>query len=169
MNDKPLRHLVKVGALALISMIGFDLFLHAGVLASLYTGISPFLLTPEESFRRIPFGYLSFLLLMALLVWMMHRLRLRGWRQGLVFGLVFGALAWGSFILGLFSISTASPALLTGWFAGQTVELGIGGMVTGSGLAAGRLRSLLVKVLIFFTVTVVLAIALQNIQNFTSS
>ena len=103
------------------------------------------------------------------MVWIMYRLHLKGWRSGLVFGLVFGALTWGSFILGLFSISSASPLLLIGWFVGQTVELGIGGMVVGSGLATNRLRSLLVKVVIFFVVAVVLAIMLQNIHNFSPS
>ncbi len=169
MNRNVLLHLLKVGALALASMIGFDLFLHAGVLATLYDSPSPFLLAPEEAFRRIPLGYLSFALFTVLLVWIMYRLHLKGWRRGLVFGLAFGALVWGSFVLGLLSISTASPTLLIGWFVGQAAELGIGGMVVGSGLATDRLRSLLVKVVVFFAVAAVLAIVLQNIQNFALS
>ena len=84
----------------------------------------------------------------------------------MVFGLKVGALIWGALTLGLLSISTASPSLLLGWFLGQTMELGIAGMVLGSGLEADRLRSLLIKVVIFFVVTLVLAIILQNIGNF---
>jgi len=169
MNRNVLLHLLKVGALVLLSMIGFDLFLHAGVLAPLYASPSPFLLAPEEAFRRIPLGYLSFAILTVLIVWIMYRLHLKGWRRGLGFGLAFGVLVWGSFVLGLLSISTASPALLIGWFVGQTAELGIGGLVVGSGLATDRLRSLLVKVVVFFAVAAVLAIVLQNIQNFALS
>ena len=158
-------HLVKIGLLAWLAVIGFDLFLHAGVLASLYSEPSPFLIPPEEAFRFIPLGYLSFLVLIVLLVWLMPRLSIVGWKGGLVFGLIIGAIIWGALSLGLLSISTASPILLLGWFLGQTVELGIAGMVLGSGLATDRLRSLLVKVVVFFVVTVVLAIILQNIRN----
>ncbi|MFC1916928.1 hypothetical protein ACFLX1_02225 [Chloroflexota bacterium] len=168
MNRNVLLHLLIVGALALISMIGFDLFLHAGVLAPLYASPSPFLLAPEEAFRRIPLGYLSFAILTVLIAWIMYKLRLQGWRRGLVFGLAFGALTWGSFVLGLLSISAASPTLLIGWFMGQTAELGIGGLVVGSGLATDRLRRLLFRVVIFFGVTVVLAIVLQNVQSFAT-
>ncbi|MFC1933172.1 hypothetical protein ACFLXU_06075 [Chloroflexota bacterium] len=161
-------HLVKIGLLALLAVIGFDLLLHAGILASLYSRPSPFLLPPEEAFRLIPLGYLSFLTLIVMLVWLMTRLGIAGWRAGLVFGLKVGVLVWGALTLGLLSISTASPSLLAGWFVGQTVELGIAGIVLGIGLATARLRSLLVKVLVFFVVTAVLAVVIQNIGNFNS-
>ena len=163
---KRTAHLAKIGVLALLAVIGFDLFLHAGVFASWYSRPSPFLLPPGEAFRLIPLGYLSFLILIVLLFWLMLRLDLVGWRVGMVFGLKVGALIWGALTLGLLSISTASPSLLLGWFLGQTMELGIAGMVLGSGLEADRLRSLLIKVVIFFVVTLVLAIILQNIGNF---
>src|SRR3972149_5806003 len=94
--------LVKVGLLALVAMIGFDLFLHAGILSPLYSNADSFLLAPEEKFRRIPLGYLSFAILIVLILWMMYRLDTRGWQHGLFFGLVFGALVWGSLVLGLF-------------------------------------------------------------------
>lgn len=162
---KRAKHLVKIGLLALLAVIGFDLFLHAGVLASWYSRPSPFLLPPEEAFRLIPLGYLSFLMLIILLIWLMTRLDIVGWRAGLVFGLKVGALIWAAGTLGLLSISTASVSLLVGWFLGQTVELGITGMVLGSGLATDHLRSLLVKVLVFFVITVVLAVLLQNTGN----
>jgi len=159
-------HLVKIGLLAWLAVIGFDLFLHAGILAGLYSKPSPFLLSPEDAFRLIPVGYLSFLVLIILLIWLMSRLVIVGWKSGLVFGLKVGAIIWGALSLGLLSISTASPILLLGWFLGQTVELGLAGMVLGSGLATSRLRSLLVKVIVFFIVMVALAILLQNIGTF---
>ena len=95
----------------------------------------------------------------------MNRLEIEGWKRGLVFGLIIGGLVWGSLVLGLFSISSAKPLLLIAWFLGQTAELGISGMVIGSGLAAEKLRPLLVKVLIFFVIAVILGIVIQNIWN----
>ncbi len=163
MKQHRFSRLLAVGLLALVATIGFDLFLHAGILAKLYSTDSPFLLSSEQAFRRIPLGYLSFAILTGLLLWLMVMIRIRGWRRGLAFGAAFGALAWGSLTLGLYSIATASPELLIGWFLGQTVELGVAGMVVGSGLGANRVRPLLVRVLIFFLLTLVLAIVLQNI------
>ncbi len=104
-------------------------------------------------------------MLIVLLVWLMPRLGIVGWKDGLVLGLIAGALIWGALSLGLLSISTAPPLLLVGWFLGQTVELGIAGMVLGSGLATERLHPLLVKVLVFFAITVALGIFLQNITG----
>ena len=162
---KSIGHLAKIGLLAFVATIGFDLFLHAGILNPLYSNANSFLLAPEEAFRRIPLGYLSFAILTILVLWLMLKLEIHGWRRGLFFGLVFGALVWGSLVLGLFSVSTASPTLLIGWFLGQTAELGISGMVMGSGLATDRLRPLLIKVLVFFAMVVVLGIIIQNIWN----
>ncbi len=134
---------IKFTLLAWLAMMGFDFLLHAGVLARLYLEPSSFLLPPQSAFALIPVGYLSFLILAFLLVWLMTRLGVTGWRQGGLFGLQFGALTWGALILGLLSISTAPFALLIGWFVGQTIELGIGGMVVGSALASAPYRRLL--------------------------
>jgi hypothetical protein len=67
-------------------MLGFDFLLHAGLLAGLYLQPSPFLLPPVTALALIPAGYLSFLLLAVLLVWLMRRLKLAGWRAGAIFG-----------------------------------------------------------------------------------
>jgi len=154
---------VKLTLLAWLSMIGFDFFLHAGALAHLYLEPSPFLLPPERAFTLIPVGYLSFLGLAILLTWLMARLGIQGWCQGGVFGLQLGSFALGAFVLGLLSISTATPALLAGWFFGQTLELGIAGMVVGSGFAVPRLGRLFVKVLAFVIGAFALTVALQNV------
>ena len=161
-SDVKTAKVVRTALLAFLSVIGFDFFLHAGVLASLYAAPSPFLLSSDKSFRLIPLGYLSFLILVGLLTWLMLKLNLAGWKAGTIFGLKVGALIWGALTIGLFSVSTASPVLLLGWFSGQTIELGIAGMVLGSGLETSRLRSLSVKVIIFVFIMVVLSIIFQN-------
>jgi len=159
----PFNTYVKLVLLAWLSMVGFDLFLHAGVLARLYAEPSPFLLPPERAFALIPVGYLSFLILAVLLVWLMARLSIKGWREGSKFGLQLGALSWGAFTLGLLSISTASPLLLAGWFVGQTLELGIGGLVAGCGFERERLGRLFLWVLLFMLGAFVSSVILQNL------
>jgi tryptophan-rich sensory protein len=155
----------KLTLLAWLSMIGFDFFLHAGVLTPLYVNESPFLLPPQRAFALIPVGYLSFLGLATLLIWLMVKLKVQDWQKGAIFGLQLGGLAWGSLILGLYSISTASPALLLGWFVGQTIELGIAGAVAGYGMAIRKLNRLFLKVFIFVIIAIVVGIIWQNVAG----
>ena len=157
------RVLFGLGVLAWISMLGVDFFVHAGLLARLYAQPSAFLLSPEDAFRLIPLGYLSFLLVSALILWLMRRLEIGTWQRGLSFGLLIGGLMWGALAIGLLSISTASPALMFGWFAGQTVELGVAGAVVGSGLGGTPVRKLLARVTALILVLAVVTITLQSI------
>jgi hypothetical protein len=113
-----LRQRLIVALLAWLAMIGFDFFLHAGLLAKLYVEPSPFLLPPDRAFGLIPLGYASFLLLAFSLAWLAPYLSAGGSVKGFLFGLRVGILVWGALVLGLASISTASPALLLGWFVG---------------------------------------------------
>ncbi len=158
-----LSFLVKLTLLAWFSMIGVDFFLHAGLLAPLYARSSPFLLPPERAFALIPIGYASFLLLAILLVWLMVKLGRKGWRQGAIFGAQLGGLAWGALVLGLYSITTASPILLLGWFMGQTIELSLAGIVVGAGLAGNSVRHLFFQVLGLVIFLIVISIIMQNI------
>jgi hypothetical protein len=125
------RMLLSIAAAWMLS-VGFDLFLHGGLLARLYVGASPFLLAPEEAFRRIPLGYLAFLVLTLALSWLLRRLSVLGVIAGLRHGIVAGAVVWGAFAVGLYSISTVKLSLLAGWWIGQTVELGLAGAVLGA-------------------------------------
>ena len=144
-------------------MLGFDFLLHAGLLAKLYLQPSPFLLTPAKAFRLIPLGYLSFLILAILQLWLMVRLKISGWHKGLIFSLKLGGLIWGAFVLGLLSISTADIELLGGWFFGQMAEFGIAGAVIGSGLAGKNLSHLLSIVIGFVLFSIILTITLQTL------
>ncbi len=150
----------KLVLLAWIAMLGFDFFLHGGLLAGLYLGRSAFLLPPAESFRRIPIGYLSFFVAAVFLVWIVAKIEARGWRSGLVAGAAIGGAMWISLALGLFSISTASPQLLLAWAAGQTVEMAYAGALAGQGLVASDLRRLSLVVILatagFLIVTIVI-------------
>lgn len=161
----PLGFYIQLILLAWLTMIGFDFFLHAGILAPLYAKESAFLLSPERAFALIPIGYLAFLGLAVLLVWLMVKLNIRDWRKGGIFGLQLGFLAWGSLILGLYSISTASPILLLTWFIGQTVELGLAGAVAGYGLTQQKLKRLFWMVFFFAILTFASGIIWQNLAN----
>jgi hypothetical protein len=157
------RRLVFICLLSWLSMLGLDFFFHGGLLAKLYVQPSAFLLPPSDAFRRIPLGYLAALLLCVLLLWLMLRLALVGWRLGLTFGLQLGAFIGGSAVLGLLSISTAELSLVVGWFISQTVELGLAGMVTGSGLAGQRLGTLFLRVVALVLFLVVVTIVMQSV------
>jgi len=161
--DRP-RRIIAVGFLSWLTMLGVDFLIHGGLLASLYAQTSPFLLPPLDAFRKIPIGYLSFLFLAVLLLWLMLRIGISGWREGLLFGLKLGLLTWGALLLGLISISTAPANLMIGWWVGQSVELGIAGAVAGYGLRAERLRFLVLGVIGVVIVSVLITVILQNIS-----
>ena len=149
--------------LSWLAMIGVDLFLHAGLLAPLYDWDSRFLLRPDEAFFRIPIGYLGFLLLAIGLAWLLARLEVERGHDGALIAGTLGAFVWGSAVLGLWSISTAEPALLVGWWVGQTIELAVGGHVIGSVLGGAPLRTVAGRVGLVLAVGAGSAVALQTI------
>lgn len=146
-----------------LAMVGFDFFLHAGLLAGLYVQPDSFLQPPNQAIVLIPVGYLSFFLLSCTLVWLMVGQRIVGGRAGALFGLKLGTLVWGAFVLGLASISTASLPLLVGWFAGQAVELALAGYFVGSAMDAGSLKRLFRNVIGLVVVLAIATIALQSL------
>ena len=151
-----------------LAMVGVDFFLHAGLLAPLYDWGSPFLLTPGEAFVRIPLGYVGFLVLAVALLWLLPRLEVEGGRDGGIIAGGIGAVAWGAFLLGLWSISTVRPALLAGWWIGQTVELGLGGLIIGSALSGAGLRPMLWRVGALLVVGGISAVLLQTVGYATA-
>jgi hypothetical protein len=124
-------HMLSAVGAAWVLSLGFDFFLHAGLLAKLYVKPSPFLLQPEEAFRRIPLGYLCFLVLTFSLYWLFGRLDIRGVASGFRYGAIVGCVVWGALTVGLYSISTAGLPMLLGWWIGQAIELGLAGAVLG--------------------------------------
>jgi len=154
--------------LAWIAMTGVDLFLHAGVLAPLYDWDSPFLLSPLEAFVRIPAGYLAFGILAAGLVWLLPRLDVGGARAGAVVAGAAGAVGWGALLLGTWSISSADPVLLVGWWLGQSAAMAVAGAVIGLSIGGARRRTLGAAVGAVLLIGVVTAVALQSIGYATA-
>lgn len=163
LSKHPLGFYIRLILLSWFSMIGFDFFLHAGLLSSIYSQPSPFLLPPERAFALIPVGYASFLLFDIFLLWLILKLNIKGTKEGLIFGLQVGLFAWGAFAIGLFSIATASPTLLIAWFLGQAIELGIAGGIIGYGLNQKSLKRLFYFVIVFVIVSIVVSLIIQNI------
>jgi hypothetical protein len=143
-------------------MIGVDFFLHGGVFAAIYLQESRFLLSAVESFRRIPFGYLAFLVNAGFVVWIVERASARGWRDGLTIGLCLGGAVGISFMLGIYSISSANPQLLAAWFVAHVLETAIAGAIAGHGWLVQSLRTLAVAVVIGFVLLLVGTIVLQS-------
>ena len=153
------RAVLAVAAAWLLSL-GFDFFLHGGLLARLYVEPSPFLLGPEDAFRRIPLGYLAFLILTLALYWLLRRLRVSGLAAGFRHGIGAGMVVWGALAIGLYSISTARWEILAAWWIGQTAELGLAGAVLGAAASGVPLKRIWAvvggAVLVFFMATAVL-------------
>jgi hypothetical protein len=157
------RSTISLVMAAWLLSVGFDFFLHGGLLARLYMRESPFLLDPMTAFARIPAGYLTFLLLTGGLMLLFRRLNIRGWRDGGKVGLAVGLFVWCTMALGLWSITTASVDTLLGWGIGQGIELGLAGMVLGAGRAGTPLTRIWGRVAGGVVVFVVLTVVLQNV------
>lgn len=157
-----LDHPLRTAVLAWLTMLGVDLALHAGVLAPAYDWTSPFLLTPEQAFLRIPAGYLTFLILAVGLTWLLPRCGVRGGVEGARLGAAVGAVLWGALLLGMWSISTASPLLLGAWWLGQSVQLAAGGYMVGAALGGQTARRLALWAVAALVTGLVVAIALQS-------
>lgn len=151
-------------AAAWVLSLGIDFLLHAGVLAKLYADdASPFLLQPEAAFRRIPLGYLTFLILVLSLCWLLSRLGVRGAIAGLRYATAAGVVVWGALAAGLYSISTAPWLLLVAWWLGQALELGAAGAVVGAVLGGVPAKRLWAVVIVTVVACVAITVALQSV------
>jgi hypothetical protein len=151
-------------AAAWVLSLGFDFLLHAGLLARLYAGeASPSLLGPEAAFRRIPLGYLSFLILTLSLYWLLSRLGIRGTIAGLRYATAAGAVVWGALVIGLYSFTAMPWPVLLAWWLGQALELGAAGAVMGAALGGVPSRRLWVVVIVTVVACVAMTVVLQSV------
>ena len=157
-----LRRLVRIIALAWFAVVSLDFFLNAGLLARFYQWDLPGFLPPLKMFQLIPLGYAAFLLWSILLVWLMTRLSIGGFRAGAGFGLKVGVLLAAAGFCGELSIFAFPAKMLLIWMVVNTLSFTVGGAVAGAGLAAPRLRPLVLGVVALFLVCLVGGLVLQN-------
>ena len=112
--------------------------------------------------RRIPLGYLAFLILTLALYWLLRRLHASGAAIGFRYGAAAGAVVWGALAIGLYSISTARLALLAAWWIGQSIELGLAGAVLGAAAGGVPLRRIWAMVAVAVLVCAAATIVLQS-------
>lgn len=150
-------------AAAWMLSISIDFLLHGGILARLYVRSTPFLLGAHDAFRRIPLGYLSFLLLTLGLAWAVRCANVRTAAGGLRIGAAGGALVWGALVSGLHSISTAPLDLLAGWWIGQTVELAAAGALLGAAAGGASIRRIWGVVALTIVACLIVTVVLQSL------
>ena len=145
------------------SILGFDLFQHAGIFAGLWLESQSAFLPPEELWNRIPLGYLSFLLSAFLLAWLMLRLHITGAYAGARFGLKIGGLLSMGMVLGIASGFPVHTELLIAWLIGGIAQHALAGAVIGTGFGQYPLRRLTALVFAFVVLMSVTVLAMQNL------
>ncbi|MCY3414418.1 MAG: hypothetical protein INQ03_22415 [Candidatus Heimdallarchaeota archaeon] len=144
-----------------LTVIAFDFFLHAGLLYEQYTITHPFLLDSLMAAKLIPLGYLSFLIQIMFLSWLIIKLNYQEFTDVLKFSLLFGGVIWASLILGMISISTIPLELAFFWFLGQTIELGIAGSTFY--LVEHKYPHTYKSLILFILLLIISSIVLQNL------
>lgn len=157
------RRYLAITLLAWFAFLAVDFFVHAGLLEERYERGGPGLLPLDLAFARIPAGYLSFLLLVGLVVWLGIRFEVSGARDGVALGLSVGVPLAAAHGLGLFSITTIDPVVLAWWSAAEAAEIAVAGAVTGSALASARIGRVVLFVAVAVIASFVATIALQNL------
>jgi hypothetical protein len=153
---------IRAAVLAWLAMLGLDFVLNGAVFAAIYQRSDPFLLAPADAFRRIPIGYLAFLLLAFGIVEAVRRLHIARLRDGAFVGVAMGGVVGLVWALSLYSI-TAVAAPVAGAFAVIWLAvITLGAAVGAVGLGNTSWRRLAVLVVAFDIVCVVAVIALQT-------
>lgn len=148
---------------AWLAMLGLDFLLNGAVFARLYQVGGAFMLAPEEAFRRIPFGYLAFMVLAVAIVEVADRLGVAGAYGGIRLGLAMGSVigvVWG---LSLYSIATLGALTALAFAVIWLALVLLGSAVAAIGLASASLRGLVLRVAAFDLVCGATVIALQSL------
>jgi hypothetical protein len=154
---------IGITLLSCLLIVGFDLFQNAGVFARFWLEPGSAFLPPEKLFQRIPLGYLTFLISASMLTWLMSRLKIVGWKQGVLFGFKLGGLLSITWVLGLACVFPIKHSLLLVWFFGGLVQYIAAAAVIGSGLTNNRLGRLSVVVVGLVILLAIATVALQSL------
>jgi hypothetical protein len=157
----PSRRL-RVALLTWLAMLGTDFLLNGALFARMYQEGGGFFISPDEAFRRIPLGYLAFLILAIAIAEVVHRLRVAGAANGMRLGLAMGGVLAAVWSLSLFSIATVSSGSAIAFAVIWLALLVTGTVVAAAGLARHSLRALTFRVVAFDVACVVTVVALQS-------
>ena len=153
----------KIIFLSWLGFIGFDLFLHAGLLAKLYHDDNPAILPPLDAFYRIPFGYIAFFLYWIFLYWLIIKAELSDRIVIIRFSAIVGVFLGISSTLAQFSILQVNELLLIGWGLGFIIEIIIAGTIIAYALTGYSYKKLFYFVLLFDIALFIITVVMQNI------
>jgi hypothetical protein len=153
---------LRVALVAWLAMLGLDFLLNGALFARMYQEGGTFILAPTDAFRRIPLGYLAFLILALGVVEITYRLRVTRIGDGVRLGLAIGGVFGGTWSLSLYSIATLSAQVALAFAAIWLALLTLAAVVAASGLAPSSLRGLALRVIAFDVLCVVTVVALQS-------
>ena len=147
---------------AWLAMLGLDFLLNGALFARMYQGGGAFFLDPGEAFRRIPVGYVAFLILAIAIVEIANRLHVSSFAKGIRLGLAMGGVLAAVWSLSLVSIARLDTLVALAFAVIWLALVVLGSAVAASGLARPSLRRLAFGVAAFDVVCVVTVIALQS-------
>jgi hypothetical protein len=153
---------LRIALVAWLAMLGLDFLLNGALFARMYQGGGAFFLAPGEAFRRIPFGYLAFLILAIAIVEIANRLRIATFEAGIRLGLAMGGVLAAVWSLSLYSIATLDALVAVAFALIWLALLVIGSAVAASGLARPSLRGLAFGVATFDVLCVLTVVGLQS-------
>lgn len=154
---------IRTALIAWFAMLGLDFLLNGAVFARIYQDGSAFMLAPAEAFRRIPLGYLAFLIVAFGIVELIRHLGITRTGDGIRLGLVLGALGGAVWALSLYSIATLSVPAALAFAVVWMALLVVGCVVAAASLGSSSQRKLVLLVAGFDVACVVVVIALQSL------
>ena len=160
-RNKKIFHINLIG-ICWLAVIGFDLFLHSGLLAQLYQDNNPAILPPLDAFYRIPIAYIAFLFNISLVYFLIIKMDINDRKEIIKLVMIIGLFLSVSSTLAQFSILQMNPLLLLGWGLGQFLQFTLIGLLIGFGFTGYSLKKLFIRVSSFVVLLIVLTLIMQN-------
>ena len=153
----------KIILLSWLGFIGFDLFLHAGLLAKLYHEDNPAILPPLDAFYLIPVGYFAFFLYCVFLYWLILTTKISDRIAIIKFSVMVGVFLGIASTLAQVSILQVNELLLIGWGIGFIIEIFIAGTIIAYALTGYSHKKLFYLVILFDFALFIITVVMQNI------